>query len=70
MRFEQALSAMREGDMAGFVVRFKCGVGDDYWEIRNGIMYHMSTSGFGAGYSVPSHNEMMSESWEPILAKP
>lgn len=63
MRFEQALSAMREGE------RFKCGVGDDYWEIRNGIMYHMSVSGFGMGYAVPSHSEMMSESWEPMEEK-
>jgi hypothetical protein len=64
VRFEQALLAMRDGE------RFRCGEGDAYWEIRNGIMYHMSTSGFSAGYSVPSHSEMMSESWEPMLAKP
>lgn len=64
MRFEQAFPVMRDGK------KFKCGEGDDYWEIRNGIMYHMSISGFGAGYSVPSHSQMMSECWHPIEEEP
>lgn len=61
MRFEEVLPAMREGRKA------KCGTaGEDHWKILNGIMYHMSDSGFGAGYSVPSDRELLSDEWRLV----
>ena len=65
MTFDLAFAAMMQGE------KWHCGGnGSDYWVIENGVLYHMSISGFGAGYSVPLHDDLMSDQWHPMKEEP